>query len=400
MTDPEYSPFLKWTPTAPITIDSVAQVFNSLVSMVRDDSTFDQELLSKVSSFLRTINQNISHRLFVDDVLKKIGQKSPNPTAELSSFPKQLTLIFSKLIPRVLSIPYLRDLSVIDDRNILRDILLILSTCIQISSPDTLRSLSTTLHADPDSIRDVVLYEVLIPMEPSLVQISRNILLLLWQPECEQTLLFMSNIFDKCAFHQPTLDFICSSRIPMAFQSLLSKVEYEYTHHVIYLFMSNHIDEWKKHGTKTMRRGRILLQTLEQEGFRNHLEKTLLHDKSSEDGQCVLRSQLAFARSTSDFIPVAPMIVNTDCASHHSSFHAQTADSWIIVLHTALLMGMASSSGCASPPVDEYEQLDLHLVWKHQNRQHLVEPIKPTQLPLLSRIGRPHFRRDLARNTM
>ncbi|KAK2945130.1 hypothetical protein BLNAU_19920 [Blattamonas nauphoetae] len=92
--------------------------------------------------------------------------------------------------------------------------------------------------------------------------------------------------------------------------------------------------------------------------------------------------------------PDAPVKVRAYCANHQSSFHAQTADSWIIVIHTALLMGIAFSSGCASPPVDEHEQVELHLVWLHRNRQHLVEPIEPTLYPLLSQNGRHNFRRD------
>ncbi|KAK2949251.1 hypothetical protein BLNAU_15854 [Blattamonas nauphoetae] len=89
------------------------------------------------------------------------------------------------------------------------------------------------------------------------------------------------------ALHQPTLNFICSSHIPMVFQSLLSKVEHENVQHFILWNISYHISKWENDGADTWCRGRILLQTLEQEGFRDHLEQTVLHDKSSMEGKYV-----------------------------------------------------------------------------------------------------------------
>ncbi|KAK2961888.1 putative leucine-rich repeat protein [Blattamonas nauphoetae] len=56
----------------------------------------------------------------------------------------------------MLSSPYLRDISVIDDRLIGKDMLEILEKCVSLASPDTLQTLSINLHSDPESIRDVV----------------------------------------------------------------------------------------------------------------------------------------------------------------------------------------------------------------------------------------------------
>ncbi|KAK2954847.1 putative leucine-rich repeat domain-containing protein [Blattamonas nauphoetae] len=174
----EYSPFLKWSPTERRTADSVAPPFASLVSMVRDGFQFDVTLLRKTSTLFSSIRQLFKKSDVIDDVMKANGQGSPNPAAV------------------ILSTPHLRDLSVIGDQDILKVILAIFRSSVWISSPDTLHSLSATLRADPDSIRDLVLHEVFTPIEPSLVQISRNHHILSWMDACQTTLDILVDIFD------------------------------------------------------------------------------------------------------------------------------------------------------------------------------------------------------------
>ncbi|KAK2943180.1 hypothetical protein BLNAU_21908 [Blattamonas nauphoetae] len=267
--DPEYSPFLKWNPDDPFSVDSVAQPFVSLTSMVRNGYEFDQELVSKASAFLSSLKRHVNPLTESDVFLKAIGQDSPDPAAV------------------ILSTPHLRDLSLIDDQGVMNDIRFIFNRGVWISSTDGMRYLSPNSDTDSYSLRNLVLREVLIPMEPSLVQISHNLRLLSWNEEFKDTTELLTKIFEVGAFHQPTLDFICSSRIPMAFQSLLSEVEDEDTHQYIILLISDNINKWKYVGVETARRGRILLQTLEREGFIERLEQTLLLDKASEDGRCV-----------------------------------------------------------------------------------------------------------------
>ncbi|KAK2945134.1 hypothetical protein BLNAU_19924 [Blattamonas nauphoetae] len=84
------------------------------------------------------------------------GQDSPDPTAV------------------ILSTPRLRDLSVIDDKVIMNDIIDVFKKGVWLSSTDSIQSTSIASDTDPESIRHLVLHEVLIPIEPSLVQISRN----------------------------------------------------------------------------------------------------------------------------------------------------------------------------------------------------------------------------------
>ncbi|KAK2961841.1 hypothetical protein BLNAU_3278 [Blattamonas nauphoetae] len=77
----EYSPFLKWKPEDPIVVDSVSEPFVSLVSMVRDGYTFDEELVSKASTLLYSIDLTCDHTLVKSDLLNAYGQGSPNPAA-------------------------------------------------------------------------------------------------------------------------------------------------------------------------------------------------------------------------------------------------------------------------------------------------------------------------------
>ncbi|KAK2961860.1 hypothetical protein BLNAU_3297 [Blattamonas nauphoetae] len=115
----KYSPFLKWIPDYQITVDSVAPPFVSLVSMVRDGYKFDQELHRKVSILISAITRKIN-RQTVDDLLEAIGQDSTDSAAV------------------ILSTPYLRDLSVMDDQDILKIILAIIDSGVQLASDNNL----------------------------------------------------------------------------------------------------------------------------------------------------------------------------------------------------------------------------------------------------------------------
>ncbi|KAK2949241.1 hypothetical protein BLNAU_15844 [Blattamonas nauphoetae] len=258
LTSEEYSQFLNWDPNDPITADSVVPPFGSLA----------------------------------------IGQYSPNPAAvntlpfiydcfSVYQFSNRLTLFSSKLIPRMLSTPHLQDLSVVDDQGILLTIILLLERCIWLASHDAIKYLPATSGTDAESVRNVVLHEVLLPIDPSLVQISRNPHLLSWSYECFATSILLVNIFDVGAFHQPVRDLLCSSHIPMAYQTHLSKVEYERDRIAILGYLSNRISKWKENGAEIWRGGRLVLYILEQEGFRNDLEQTLLHDNWAYHGRCV-----------------------------------------------------------------------------------------------------------------
>ncbi|KAK2954217.1 hypothetical protein BLNAU_10872 [Blattamonas nauphoetae] len=265
----QYTPFLKWHPLYFTTTKSVSPVFLSLVSMVRDGYPFDEKLATKASKFLSSISQKF-HLLFnYDDFLMNIGQGSPDTAAV------------------ILSTPSLSDLSVVDDQDILDNVLWILQISVSLSPLVFTPSIAFDSQIGPQVLRAVVFHEMFVAIEPSLTQISRNRLLRSLEAGYRNTLDIISHIFHMSVFHQPILDFICSSHIPMVYQSLLSKVEDEDTNQFIIWFMFDSIRSWQNHDTETWCRGRILMQTLEQEGFRNHLEQTLLHDKSSADGKDV-----------------------------------------------------------------------------------------------------------------
>ncbi|KAK2942583.1 hypothetical protein BLNAU_22500 [Blattamonas nauphoetae] len=192
----------------------------------------------------------------------------------------------------MLSTPHLRDLSVIGDQGMLKVILAIFQCCIRLAFPDIIPYLCTTSDIFPESIRAVVLHEVFMPMELSIVQISSNCHLSSWIGEYTDTFRLLIAIFDLSASHQPTLNFLCSSHIPMIYQSLFSQVEHERNNSFIIWLMSSTISKWKSNGSKTWRRGRILLQTLEQEGVRDEIELTLQQEKSSKSGKDVMTDSL------------------------------------------------------------------------------------------------------------
>ncbi|KAK2954598.1 hypothetical protein BLNAU_10449 [Blattamonas nauphoetae] len=116
--------------------------------MVKNGCQFNENRLLKVSKIISSIIDGFCYNSFTELFLEEIRQRCP-----------------IRATAGILSTPHWRDLSVIEDKGLLNDILGILIITIQLTTPDSLRYISTTTDTDPQSIRNVVLHEVLIPME-------------------------------------------------------------------------------------------------------------------------------------------------------------------------------------------------------------------------------------------
>ncbi|KAK2946004.1 hypothetical protein BLNAU_19080 [Blattamonas nauphoetae] len=163
------------------------------ILQLHDNYPFNEEMLWKASIVFSSITSSLNHSFSMDEFIHAIANDAPHPAAVYLSLP-------------------------------------------------------STPFQTPQSIRDVFLHEVLIPMEPSLVQISRNRVLLSLGDECLVMFMLLYNIFAKCVFHRPTQDFICSSRIPIVFQSLLTEVEHEEAYQSILEFLADDFRGWKRYG--------------------------------------------------------------------------------------------------------------------------------------------------------
>ncbi|KAK2947875.1 hypothetical protein BLNAU_17200 [Blattamonas nauphoetae] len=306
------SPFLNWRQNDPITADRVSPLFVSLVSLVRDNVPFHDSLLLKVTTFFSMLDPASNDlSLFVKDFKKKPGQNTTDAVplfldsiavllssshasillAVLAylhrylascSAPIQLNLLNSNLISIILSTHCLKDLSALDDQLILTDLIPILKLFSPTSSiSGMMLQLLASSHADGESIQDLMLQKVLIQMEPSLVQISRNPHLQLWGKECFEITGLLSIICEASAFYQPTLEFLCSSRIPIVIQPLLTEVENEEALQHFLLTFALFINRLKTDGAEVMHRGKILQRMLAREGFRDGLELTRLQHQST-----------------------------------------------------------------------------------------------------------------------
>ncbi|KAK2959926.1 hypothetical protein BLNAU_5123 [Blattamonas nauphoetae] len=219
--------------------------------MVRDDFPFEKELVRDASTFFSSITCTITKTGSIDGFLNGIGQGSTNPAVVFvdsvivllfSSHPSifsdtltfireclircslsnQLAMVSAQLIPRILSAPRLQHLSVVEDNNLLQDFISITEVCVWLASSDILQSLLTYCNFCPQSVRNT---------------------------------------------------------------SLLSKVEHDMAvQSVLWLIFDNFAQKWKNGGPRTVRRGRILLRTLETEGFGDALEQTLLCHNSPRIG--------------------------------------------------------------------------------------------------------------------
>ncbi|KAK2946023.1 hypothetical protein BLNAU_19034 [Blattamonas nauphoetae] len=305
---PKYSPFLKWSRNDPVTVDSVAHAFSSLISMVRDGYTFDEALVRQISTFLRSISWNMPLLFTSYDLMMALGQGSTDPIRVfLDSLVLLLSMPFPSIVEDTIPIvqrcfresqstlkklpsrwpkydppltPYLRELPEIADKSLLRAVLVIIEFGLRLTSTRSCRKISTDSNTGHQSIRDMVLREVFIPIEPSLARISHQILRLPWKSVSIVIKPLIFCIFKASVLHQPTHNFLSSSNIPMAFHSILVQSENRNEHMSVLSSISNLIMKWKDNGAKSVRGGRLLLQTLEQEGFRDTLEQRQNLDES------------------------------------------------------------------------------------------------------------------------
>ncbi|KAK2942946.1 hypothetical protein BLNAU_22157 [Blattamonas nauphoetae] len=254
-----------------------------------------------MNDFLKAIGPDCINpaAVFVDSMRVLLCSSCPSIFRDSLSFlrcfvyscssPNYLPLISSKLFPTILSTHRLQDLSVIDHPHIMADIILIVQSGVWLATNDSVGSFPTASKIVPQHVRDVVLREVLIPIEPSLVQLRRNRRLSSSINESRNTWLLFSYLLEAVAFHQPSLDHFRSSRIPFVFHSLLSEIALEDPCQYIFWLMAAKTDKWVTSGRDTARRGRMLLQTLEQEGLRDGVELELLHNDSAALGKLIRR---------------------------------------------------------------------------------------------------------------
>ncbi|KAK2958120.1 hypothetical protein BLNAU_6824 [Blattamonas nauphoetae] len=170
------------------------------------------------------------------------------------------------------------------DTPILFEMIMILHNAVLLSSTDVLKMLTTSGNVSPQRVRDVMLQEALIPIEPALVMTSRNPLILSWIDGCKESLRFLTKIFELSAYHQPTLNYLTDSRLSVIFQSLFAKVEDNNTHILCLNSIHSNFIKWKAFGTAIMHRGKIMLQTLKREGFEDDLEQGLFRNTSTTLG--------------------------------------------------------------------------------------------------------------------
>ncbi|KAK2955460.1 hypothetical protein BLNAU_9507 [Blattamonas nauphoetae] len=131
----EYSAFLNWNPKDPITIDSVAHAFIALVSMVRDG--YQKESQSRIRS-----------RRFVEDYRTRL-HKSRCSVCGLDDYALDL-------VPSIDSFT---------DKIILGKMINIFNQSIPLASLHFYFDPSTKATIDSQLLRDVMLHEVLIPLD-------------------------------------------------------------------------------------------------------------------------------------------------------------------------------------------------------------------------------------------
>ncbi|KAK2956765.1 hypothetical protein BLNAU_8218 [Blattamonas nauphoetae] len=114
--------------------------------MVRDGYSIDEELVRRASKFL----DSLTHQSICRETLT-----FTRTVLDWYSLSNRLALVSAKLIPKILSTPFLRNLNVIDTKVFVVEILTIFITAFQLSRY-SIPTLDFPFDIDPTSIRDVV----------------------------------------------------------------------------------------------------------------------------------------------------------------------------------------------------------------------------------------------------
>ncbi|KAK2958888.1 hypothetical protein BLNAU_6137 [Blattamonas nauphoetae] len=320
ITSGEYAHFLYWNEDDPITAYSVEPAIVALFSMVRNGFNLDEELASKASKLISLITQRVSlwdyaEKLwyavgrgyedkaegFVDSIVMLLSSPHPSVFRNTMKFTSvflrcfdwvsRFKMVSSHLIPKVLSALSRLDRTVIDEKELMDNIKTLFVWCSDLSAPIFVGHLAKQPSMDSRIVNNV----------PSLLQISRYHLLTSWRDGCEPIMDFMFNLFELSVKHQPALDFVCSSHIPMIYQSLLSKLEVEDTKSDILWCLPRLVSTWQtdkeeeeqeeaEEKDEIVVRMHTLFQIYEKEGCGDGLEQTLFHDHLTAEGKFVRKS--------------------------------------------------------------------------------------------------------------
>ncbi|KAK2960051.1 hypothetical protein BLNAU_4934 [Blattamonas nauphoetae] len=302
--------FLSFDINTELSFEDKSRIYNSLVALVKAEYPFDKALHDRAVVFLISLKpnwaqQDLATQLvtdlvpssarslsgFIDSILTLLSSPHSTVVAATMSFLSETVLkashairdrlIQSDLISKVLAIIQPHTLSISGNETIFDNLVQIISHDIFLTIPSSLRGLGLTTAVGEYNHREMIFQKVVLPSSELVTFLISHRLFL--NDDLLRSFVYLLNTFLRiCPFHRPTLEFVLTSPIAMAYSSCISFFENEIRLWITLQHINQSLSEWKSYETEAAQSGQRILQALLSESFEDTLEQMSMRDKGGQ----------------------------------------------------------------------------------------------------------------------
>ncbi|KAK2957744.1 hypothetical protein BLNAU_7178 [Blattamonas nauphoetae] len=309
-------PFLNFDVNSELSFEKKSTIFNSLVTLVKTEYTFDDPLQDKAIRFLKSLepmwgrqdqaNQLVtdlvpssagSHSGFVESISTLLSAPHSTVVAAALSFlhktagcpPMQdlWSLLESDLLTTVLATVQPHTLPISGNETIIDNLIWIIFNCINLALPYNLRNLDITTSIDKYSHREMIFQKVVIPSSQFVTFLISNRYNL--NGDLFRSFINLLSVLLRIGpFHRPTLEYVLASPIAMTFSSTLLSIEDENCLWSALFNIALSLEEWNQDGPDRVKCKKWMIQALFSESFEDTLEQMLKYDIHGDFGRGIV----------------------------------------------------------------------------------------------------------------
>ncbi|KAK2960133.1 hypothetical protein BLNAU_5016 [Blattamonas nauphoetae] len=313
---PEREPFLNFDLNSELSFEDKSAIYNSLVTLVKDEYPFDDALQDRAVRFLKSIEPKPGPFTLATRLITDLVPSSPKPfsgfvesvlalfssphkivvaaalsflldTLIMSSRQINLDLVESDLLANVFATVQPHTLPHSENKALIKKLVWIIEYTLNVASPSHLRDLGITAAVDQSDLYEMIFQKVVLPSSQFFIFLISN-RLFLNEDLSASSMCLLGAFIRICPFHRPTLEYVFASPIAMAFTSCLSIIE---DSTLLWITLFNNHDsqkEWKNEGPEVVQSAKRMIQALISEGFEDALEQRLMNDKNGSYGDGIV----------------------------------------------------------------------------------------------------------------
>ncbi|KAK2957563.1 hypothetical protein BLNAU_7462 [Blattamonas nauphoetae] len=316
---PDCDAFLNWDEEYLGTKSEIGVLFRSLVATLKVQPSIDASLEAKAviiieyvseraglseSTFLRHLGRITDESLtnFVqsivvlisspNEVITKAGMKMLGSLIDSRSGKVRLALLHADLIPQLISTFNPLSLSFTEAVGIHTCLMKTIRESIWLATPDGLIRLSCESGYEPQTVRETVLQQVLIPSEKYIWHFCVNRYSIVVGEQSRSFRELLVQLLRICAYYQPTLDFVLHTPIVFTILSWLAFIDTDY---LIYCFLNAMMNvqwEWNRIRGTQREKWQSVHRMLRMEGFEDVIEEKLQNDQNEYDGRWIIENSI------------------------------------------------------------------------------------------------------------